>query len=657
MSAAGATAGGKVLLVCPPFAAVTWGSLGLSTLKAICQAAGIACDVLYLNVPFARRVGVERYQAIGQLFDAEIVFTAALFPDVTAADLWQRYVALRRAGDSTVGGDGLAASRRSFLEMAGELAPRLVAEALAEVAWDDYDVVGFTTGFHQTVSSLALASAVRRHHPDKVLIAGGAGCDGDMGPGLLRGFAALDVVVAGEADGQIVPLIEALRRGEPVNRWPGVFAKPGPRVAVDAAGPRLAGGVYGRGWSEADAASKVLLDDLPVPDFDDFFAQVAQLDLGDELRLPFESSRGCWWGQKSLCSFCGLNGTSLAYRAKSPQRVLREIDLQLERYGVRRFMAVDNILDLDFLSTLLPGLEERHRHRGVELFYETKSNLRGEQVRRLRRAGVTEVQPGIESFSDHVLELMAKGTTGYNQVRFLRDCDGAGLEARYGILWANPGETAQDYATLRRLVPSLRHLSPPRYVQPIALERFSPYFLHPERYGIRRVRAAEIYRVAFGDRDLDYDDLAYVFSYEHDFDGDLALHRERDRFLAAVEEWQRDYRPYSLLMADLDGELLVADRRDGEAAVYRLDGIARRLLLACEEAHTEAWLRPRMELEEDELAAALRRLVDAGLLLAWPGEPVRYLALPVPAEGAVFHREVLAPFSRTPAPVRGTRSA
>jgi ribosomal peptide maturation radical SAM protein 1 len=634
----------KLLLVCPPFASVYWGSLGLATLKAVCAEAGIAADVLYLNIPFARQIGVERYQRIGQLFDAEIVFTSALFPDVTAAGVWERYVALRGRGAGAA--DDLASSRGSFLHLAGELAPRLVAQTLRETAWDDYDIVGFTTGFHQTVSTLALAAAVRRRFPDKVLLAGGAGCDGDMGPALLRQFDTLDLVVAGEADTLMVPLIESLRRGEPVDRWPGVFARPGPRVNVDPAGSCFADGIHGRPWSEADARFKVRLDELPVPDFSDFFEQVGVLDAGERLRLPFESSRGCWWGQKSLCTFCGLNGTSLAYRAKSPRRVLDEIDSQYARYGVRRFMAVDNILDMGFLTSLLPGLEERHRGLGLELFYETKSNLRGEQVRRLRRAGVTEVQPGIESFSDHVLELMSKGTTGYNQVRFLRDCDGAGLVPRYGILWANPGETAEDYATLRRLLPSIRHLTPPRYVQPIALERFSPYFLDPGRFGIRHVRAAEIYRVAFGGRDLDYDSLAYIFSYEHDFDHDPALHRERDRYLTEVEAWQAKHRPGTLLMADLDGELLVADRRDGEDAVLRLDGAARRLLLACLDARTEAWLRPRTGLAADDLAAALTEMADAGLLLAWPSRPPRYLALPVPVEPAVFHRDVLVPAAR-----------
>ena len=37
--------------------------------------------------------------------------------------------------------------------------------------------------------------------------------------------------------------------------------------------------------------------------------------------LTFETSRGCWWGQKHHCTFCGLNGEGMGYR-RSRQGVL-----------------------------------------------------------------------------------------------------------------------------------------------------------------------------------------------------------------------------------------------------------------------------------------------------------------------------------------------
>src|SRR5262249_7242667 len=38
--------------------------------------------------------------------------------------------------------------------------------------------------------------------------------------------------------------------------------------------------------------------------------------------LLFETSRGCWWGERSHCTFCGLNGLTMNYHAMSPQKAI-----------------------------------------------------------------------------------------------------------------------------------------------------------------------------------------------------------------------------------------------------------------------------------------------------------------------------------------------
>ena len=38
-----------------------------------------------------------------------------------------------------------------------------------------------------------------------------------------------------------------------------------------------------------------------------------------------ETSRGCWWGERMHCTFCGLNGATMAYRSKSAPRALAEL--------------------------------------------------------------------------------------------------------------------------------------------------------------------------------------------------------------------------------------------------------------------------------------------------------------------------------------------
>ena len=628
----------KVLYICMPFAAASWGSLALGTLKAIGQREGIESDVRYLNIPFVKAIGEERYNQLREKIHSEICFTVALYPDVVPQELWHEY--LRVNGETEISKHSLEELERDFVDIVARKVPLLLDAAMDEINWDDYDIVGFTTGYNQTVASLAMAHRIRARFPEKIIILGGAACDGEMGPALLENFEVLDVVISGEADTVIVPLIRALRDRQPVNCLPRVHARAGKRVVVASGLP-----LVHKASSANGGDFKIPMDDLPIPDYDDYFRQVEGLELEDITRITFESSRGCWWGQKHLCSFCGLNGTSLAYRAKSAEKVLAEIRALHLRYGRKNFLATDNIFDMNYFNTLLPGLKEIHEEYGINVFYETKSNLRTDQIRALSEAGVNEIQPGIESFSDHVLKLMDKGTHGLNQVRFLRDCCAYDIKIHYGILWGNPGETADDYRRMTDLIPFIDHLPPPNYTVPVFLERFSPYFMTPDKFEIRNIRPAPIYPVMFGGRALDYERIAYVFYYDHDSDQIQELKVARQQLADAVADWKENFRPDLLITAELNGELYVADRRGSELKLLRITGPERNLFRFCEQPRTIAEIKRALpEAEVEWIEQFLQHLVEARLMLAWTeGSPTRYLSLPVLVSEKAFYEKVLRP--------------
>ena len=625
----------KVLYMCMPFAAASWGSLALGTLKAIGQREGIESDVRYLNIPFVKAIGEERYNQLREKIHSEICFTVALYPDVVPQQLWRDY--LRVNGGPPLNEQTLEELETDFVNIAADEAPQLLDTAMNEINWDDYDIVGFTTGYNQTVASLAMAHRIRARFPEKIIIFGGAACDGEMGPALLDSFEILDVVVSGEADTVIVPLVRALRDRQPVNCLPRVHARGSQRVVVTMALPQASSGNGGD--------FKIAMDDLPIPDYDDYFREIDGFELEDVTRITFESSRGCWWGQKHLCSFCGLNGTSLAYRAKSAEKVLAEIRALHLRYGRKNFLAVDNIFDMNYFGTLLPGLKAIHEEFGINVFYETKSNIRTEQIRALSEAGVNEIQPGIESFSDNVLKLMDKGTNGLNQVRFLRDCCAYDVKTHYGILWGNPGETADDYQRMTDLIPFINHLPPPNYTVPVFLERFSPYFMTPDKFEIRNIRPAPIYPVMFGGRSLDYGRIAYVFYYDHDSDQIQELKVARQQLADAVADWKENFRPDLLLTAETEGELYVADRRESELKLLRISGPEKDLFRLCEQPRTDAEIKRAFPQAETEwIQQFLQQLVELRLMLSWEeGTRTRYLALPVSVSEQAFYEKVLRP--------------
>ena len=106
----------------------------------------------------------------------------------------------------------------------------------------------------------------------------------------------------------------------------------------------------------------------------------------------------------------------MSYRAKSPERAIQEFHALATRYGVRRFTAVDNIIDMQYHQRVLPLLAGH----GYDIFYETKANLRRHHMQGFADAGVRSIQPGMESFHDEMLRTLAKGNKAWMNVQILK---------------------------------------------------------------------------------------------------------------------------------------------------------------------------------------------------------------------------------------------
>jgi magnesium-protoporphyrin IX monomethyl ester (oxidative) cyclase len=267
------------------------------------------------------------------------------------------------------------------------------------------------------------------------------------------------------------------------------------------------------------------MDTLPIPDFDAFFERVKTTGLEGTamFSVPIESSRGCWWGEHNHCVFCGLNARDMTQRNKSGDRVFDEVVAQSRHR--RPFFATDNILPLEFFDGLFDRLIERRVR--FDTFYETKSNLNLSRLRTLRRAGVTSLQPGIESLSTPILREMKKGVSAAQNLWFLRAAEELGFGIAWSILYGFPNEDPAEYEKMAALLPALSHLPPPLRPAPVLLERYSPLFERAESFGFRNVRPTAGHRAAFGDAEA-LSERAYVFDFDYPDD------RDPDGYTAAL---------------------------------------------------------------------------------------------------------------------------
>jgi len=490
-------------MVYMPYGPLERPSLALGVLKVALQRANISCEVQYPNLRFAEWIGTAAYADLAWVREenmGEWTFSGAAFPEFTPnhAEYMERVTWIFARDEREA-----EAACRVLWEIRHQ-ATRFVDQIAREIVAQKPRILACSSTFQQHCAVLALTRRVKELDPSIVTVLGGANCEAEMGVATLLEFGWVDYVISGEAEVLFPELCRNLLQGLKMgNDAPGIL---GPAY-------RLHPEPY-----KAPPRATANLDQSPIPDFDDYFAELKRFSRPSEIRpaLMVESSRGCWWGAIKHCKFCGLNGGSMEFRFKKAERVLEELDTLSARYGIRYFLVVDNILPLDYFETLLPKLAERGAP--YHLFYEIKANISYKQLQLLRQAGVSWLQPGIESLHDDALKLMNKGTPAWNNVQLLKWARELGTTLTWNYLCGFPGEQDSWYSEVSEWVAMIEHLQPGRELRPIRYDRFSPYQVNPEQYGIQ-LQANWAYSYVYPLPPEKLAKLVYIFHGE----GEMAL--------------------------------------------------------------------------------------------------------------------------------------
>jgi len=616
-----------VCLVQMPFVALERPSLALGLLKSNLLQNGVETQVLYANLLYAQEIGLERHRifesSVIEDLIGEWIFSTAAFPD-HKSDSTRYFSCLKLPYP------------QSLLQQARAGAPAFVDRIARRVLADRPRIVGCSSTFQQHCASLALLRRIRELDPGVITIMGGANCEGPMGRTTVNAFPWVDFVVSGEADDLIVPLCRRLLtsgRDVAVEELPlGVFRAGGHHPGAN--------GVTGE---RDDTARAVVndLDNIPIPDFSDYFDALVDLPIGQYLRpgLPLETSRGCWWGAKQHCTFCGLNGTGMGFRVKSPDRVIGEIQALGKRYEISKFQSVDNILSMGYFKTVIPALA------GIEpspqIFYETKSNLNREQVSAMAEAGIRWIQPGIESLHDDALRLIKKGCSGSMNLQLLKWALEEGVYVTWNFLAGIPGEQDSWYQDMAAWLPVIEHLQSPGGlggIVKIRYDRFSPYHERQESYGLN-LEPYQTYSHVYPLATEQIADLAYFFENQGDSVEELFTRPGIMAMRNVIMVWQQRFygkesaRPH-LTMTVADDCLHITDTRScAPQERVELSGLERQVYESCDRATSRKGLFGTLAGEDSSLTEAqvfetVDSLCQRLLLLEWGGRLISLAVRP-----------------------------
>ena len=594
-------------------------SLALSFFKTCLAEEGMSSVVLYPMFRMLRLMGAELCRSLNSI-QSLTLYEEYIFAHLTGAGgipKADEYVA-------AVAERNLIPDPEAFLGLirrAIKAAEACTEETAREIAILRPAVLAASSLFTQNNASLTILRRVKELAPGIRTLMGGPNCAGSAGAAILRFYPQVDAVYFGEGDEGIARACRALAEDD-----------------TDA----LPYGVVRRSASLPDPLPYAMTRDMnrvPYPDFSDYLQQLheaATPELRELLEGPFfgtelepilqvEGSRGCWWGEKHPCSFCGLNGERNIYRAKTPQRLLAEIKALSSRFGMTVFELTDNVLSRDTVHEFPALLEaEQTAYRFVA---EVKPNLRDDDLAALRRGGFVSVQAGIENLQDHLLQLMNKGGSAVQNVAFIILCMQNDIDLMWNFLFGIPGESAADYEELLELLPKLTHLRPPQVATPISFQRYSRYLQEPGKYGLV-LRPNTLYPFLYGDNPEMIRDLAFYYDLTggktfDSFQAHFPLYEKlRDVIRAWQQSWVRD-EAAQLVMLDRGDYVMMLDSRPCKrASVSFLRGAEAEICRFCRLPASPAQIVDRLcgQWPEKRIQQALDWLTEHGYLVFLSGK-------------------------------------
>jgi ribosomal peptide maturation radical SAM protein 1 len=566
--------GGDILFIVPPFSRSCKGAyLDPHTLHALAAKRGYKADVLYLNILLASIVGINVCERMGRvprfwmLGERLFARSAHGLPALGESPelCWDEAMSISGDEQCHVKTNY---DRENFFHQPSylrleEMCYSFIDEVVKVIASLHYNIIWCAVGWQQTNCTVAIFNRIKKSCPGIITLVGGMYCEGEMAEGIASLSDAVDYVFSGEIELAFDDFLENYSKGQ----------LPAGRI------------VFGAPVRDLDA--------LPLPDYESFFTQFQCFfgnDAPGELIISYETSRGCWKGQRKRCAFCGMNSDErIKYRYKKAGKVAKEVEEISRRYPGTRLFMNDHIFPTSYYRELLPLLNPPPK---FSIRYELLPNIKREELIGLKSAGIDRIQLGIEALSTPLLDLMDKGIPAHRNILLLRDALSVGIFVYWYLLWGFPGDKAADYEETLKMLPLLRHLQPPAMLSHVRFERFSNYVENPAQHQVNNLRPWAVYNMVSPDW-ADVDKLANLFTGEYPCES----HENPElieEIANEVETWKQSWRKVNLNMIHFADYYCILDSRkiDGEDKTHTLDySQAKEVMKHCtyEESQYQKW--------------------------------------------------------------------
>ena len=282
------------------------------------------------------------------------------------------------------------------------------------------DIVGISAIITNANQALELAKETKKVLPESFVVMGGP-YPSMMGSGLLARHQEVDANLTGEAEYTFLELVKGLQNHQSLASVDGLIFRDKNKIKTN---------------NPAKPIGQ--LDEIPLPARED-----VKMSFYKENSGVIFTSRGC----PQQCIFCSRPVFGRVWRGHSPEYVLKEIEHLVNEHGISVLSVLDDnfSVNLERAKKILDGIIAKNWNLDIYFW----NGLRADHMTRdlaykLKKAGCTAINFGVESVDPNVNLLINKGVTLQQIEHAIKVAQNAGIQANAFLMIGNPGDTPES---------------------------------------------------------------------------------------------------------------------------------------------------------------------------------------------------------------------
>lgn len=298
----------------------------------------------------------------------------------------------------------------------------------------DPKIIGISTPSLLWKNTKTIAKKIKKEFPNQFLVVGGPHPSGYKGQ-ILKEVPEIDAVIYGEGEITTLELCESIINKKPLSKINGLIYRKGKKIIKNMPRELIRN-----------------LDLLPFPARD--LLQIEKYDC-----LGIVTSRGCPYS----CTFCDKSAFGKAWRARSAKNIVDEIEFLAKNYSKmlnKTFISIrDDVFNLN-IKRVKEICDEIIKRR-IKVNIKSINGIRADRInkellKKMKSAGWTYIQYGIETANQEILDRIKKGETIEQIKQAIKLTKEVGIDVGGSFIIDLPGSTKENSKKTLDLIKELQ---------------------------------------------------------------------------------------------------------------------------------------------------------------------------------------------------------